>query len=454
MSNQLETIYYKCPIWLQNVLVSGLGYRLYRKRYSGQFKEIRSMLAEARHWTERQRSSYQDEQLYELIRFCRKNVPYYQRLFAEYGIGEHDITHVGDIHKIPVLDKNTLQKYPELFRAKNAKPFIVQNTSGSTGTPLALAVDATTYRMAMALVVDHEEYHGIPFGSRRATFAGRIVQRTTDLSPPFWRFNRAENQRIYSSYHLNKDTFPAYRNDLDAFDPVEIIGYPSAIAVLAEYYESTDTQPQFRPQAIITNSETLLYWQRERIERVFQCPVRDYYGTAEYVVFAGQDKNGIYQINPTLGITEIVTDDANKIQGDIIATTLTNRCMPLLRYRVGDSATLEKKDDLDRISQISLASINGRIDDYIETPDGRKIGRIDHIFKGLKGIKEAQIIQDSQTHCTFLIVSNFNSEKIDESALKENFLARTGRDLRLTIKYTTSIPRSANGKFRSVIRNY
>lgn len=454
MSNQLETIYYKCPIWLQNVLVSGLGYRLYRKRYSGQFKEIRSMLAEARHWTERQRSSYQDEQLYKMISFCRKNVPYYQRLFAEYGIGEHDITNVAGLQKLPILDKNTLLKTPELFRAKGSKPFILQNTSGSTGTPLTLAVDETTYKMAMALVIDHEEYHGIPFGAKRATFAGRMIQRANNLTPPFWRFNRAENQRLYSSYHLNENTFPAYREDLDVFAPAELIGYPSAIALLAEHYESTDSRPQFQPKAIITNSETLLAWQRERIESIFQCPVKDYYGTAEYVVFAGQDDSGLYQINPTLGVTEIVPTNPNQLQGDIVATTLTNRCMPLLRYRVGDTATLPQTSNLVRGTPTALATINGRIDDYIETPDGRKIGRIDHIFKGLGGIKEAQVIQNSPTHCTILIVNDPNTSHIYESILRKNFLSRTGSGLNLTIKYTPSIPRSANGKFRSVIRKY
>lgn len=144
----------------------------------------------------------------------------------------------------------------------------------------------------------------------------------------------------------------------------------------------------------------------------------------------------------------------NQLQGDIVATTLTNRCMPLLRYRVGDTATLPQTSNLVRGTPTTLATINGRIDDYIETPDGRKIGRIDHIFKGLGGIKEAQVIQNSPTHCTILIVNDLNTSHIDESILRKNFLSRTGSGLNLTIKYTPSIPRSANGKFRSVIRKY
>lgn len=451
MGDRLENIYYASPVWLQNLLVSAHGYRLYRQRYSGRFKEIRSLLAESRSWTESQRLDYQNEKLHEMVRFCRHNVPYYQKLFSEHGISEQDITHVNDLHKIPILEKDTLRHNADAFRALGARPYILQNTSGSTGTPLTLSVDETTYKMAMALVVDHEEYHGIPFGARRATFAGRMVQKASDLSPPFWRFNRAENQRLYSSYHLNKDSFPAYQRDLNAFAPLELIGYPSAIADIAGYFESADARPRFQPKAIITNSETLLAWQRDRIERVFQCPVRDYYGSAEYVVFAAQDENGLYQINPTLGVTEVLTGGNKALQGDIIATTLTNRCMPLLRYRLGDSAELAP-DSHSSTAQTVIGRVTGRIDDYLETPDGRKIGRIDHIFKGLSGIKEAQVIQTDMNRCVVKVVAQEKEFSQITKEITMNLKKRTFSGMNVEVEFVRQIPKGPNGKFRSVMR--
>lgn len=452
MGGRIESLYYSSPVWLQNMLVSALGYRLYVKRYTGRYHQIRALLSEARHWNASQRLAHQNERLYEMVRFCKQNVPYYQKLFAEHGLRDQDITHIDDLHKIPVLDKDTLRKDQGNFRAVGSKPYILQNTSGSTGTPLTLAVDETTYKMAMALVVDHEEFHGVPFGARRATFAGRMVQRSDDLSPPFWRFNRAENQRLYSSYHLNRDTFPFYQKDLDSFAPLELIGYPSAISDIAGYYELTETRPKFRPKAIITNSETLLSWQRERIENVFQCPVRDYYGTAEYVVFAGQDREGLYQVNPTLGITEVLTGKSNSLQGDIVATSLTNRCMPLLRYRIGDSATLVAEEDSDLPVQTVIAGINGRVDDYIETPDGRKIGRIDHIFKGLSGIKEAQVIQAKLDSCIVKIVPQTSLLSPIIKIVTANLKQRTFPEMHVQVEFVDEIPKGPNGKFRSVVR--
>ena len=86
MGGRIESLYYSSPVWLQNMLVSALGYRLYVKRYTGRYHQIRALLSEARHWTGSQRLAYQNERLYEMVRFCKQNVPYYQKLFAEHGL--------------------------------------------------------------------------------------------------------------------------------------------------------------------------------------------------------------------------------------------------------------------------------------------------------------------------------------------------------------------------------
>ncbi|PPI79370.1 phenylacetate--CoA ligase family protein [Marinobacter flavimaris] len=447
----MEAFYFSSPVWLQNLMVSAVGYRLYRKRYTGIYHQLRELVRVSREWNSEQREAYQAEQLHYLIRYCRLSIPYYQKLFAEYGLSDQDFTQVSDLAKLPILEKQTVRERGDEFRAPNGKPFMVQYTSGSTGTPLALHVDERTYKLAMALLVDHEEYHGVPFGARRATFAGRMIQKPEKLSPPFARLNRAENQRLYSSYHLNDQTFEHYRKDLDRFQPLELIGYPSAISDLATYYESSGTKPGFQPKAVITNSETLLDWQRSRIELVFQCPVFDYYGTAEYVLFAGQDDRGIYQINPIIGITELENEADAEGAGEIIATTLTNTSMPLLRYQVGDHGVLATNDQSSNVAISGLDSIIGRLDDYVVTPDGRRLGRMDHIFKGLEGIREAQIVQDGANHCTLKIVPQNSSTRVGEQLIESNFLSRTGREMAVSIEYVGAIPRGKNGKFKGVI---
>ena len=91
------------------------------------------------------------------------------------------------------------------------------------------------------------------------------------------------------------------------------------------------------------------------------------------------------------------------------------------------------------------------MDDYIQTPDGRKLGRMDHIFKGLGSIKEAQVIQEKQSHCRVRIVVKPGSGQLDEKLLKENFFSRVGEGMDLTLEIVNEIPRGVNGKFKGVI---
>lgn len=451
MNKVAERLYFHSPAFLQSLLISSYGYFLYQKRYSGIYKEIRRELDSAKILTPEDIKAYQEEKLRQMVAYCANNIPYYQKLFSDQGLIPTDITTLQDLEKLPVLNKRTIQQQSHNFRPNNsAKSFIVQHTSGSTGTPLSIHLDERTYKLAMALLIDHEERHGIPFGSKRATFAGRMLKPANNMQPPFSRFNRAENQRLFSSYHINEFTFPAYKKELDQFQPLELIGYPSAICDLASHYIKAGSKPGFQPKAVITNSETLLLWQREKIESVFGCPVFDYYGTAEYVIFAGQDQTGVYQPNPFIGITEVEIGSDSNDTGRLLATSLSNKQMPLLRYDLGDTATLMNPSG-EKIGRPALKSINGRVDDYIETIDHRLIGRIDHIFKGVSGIREAQVIQKQPGSAVIKVVKDQSSE-LDEGLLISNCRQRLGQEFQVEVEHVPAIPRGSNGKFRSVVR--
>ena len=95
----------------------------------------------------------------------------------------------------------------------------------------------------------------------------------------------------------------------------------------------------------------------------------------------------------------------------------------------------------------------GRIDDYVLTRDNRKIGRLDHIYKGLTNIKEGQIIQMSKGECVLKIVKADKTKQIDENSLINNFKALVGSDMTTRIEYKNEIDKGKNGKFKAVINN-
>lgn len=414
--------------------------------------DLLEKVKDAKSWSPEKINEYQCQRLHEMVKYCYENIPYYRKVFDELCLTPDDINTQDDLTKIPILDKQTIRERPHDFLPVNGKhAYTIQHTSGSTGTPLALHTDEETYKLAMALLVDFEESYGVAFGAPRATFAGRMLKASDRMTPPFWRFNKAENQLLFSSYHLNKTTFPSYADALNRFQPEELIGYPSALCELATHYLEQDIVPAFQPNLIVSNSENLLEWQRKKIRQVFKCNVKDYYSTAEYVNFAGENRQGTYSSNPLIGITEFEVIEPNDPSGNLIMTTLTNRAMPLIRYRIGDVATPVNSSETTKGAPV-LSGIDGRIDDYLETTDGRKIGRVSQIFKGLPGIREAQVIQEKTGSVIFRVVPDGTGSDFKDGLIK-NAKLRLGNDFSFRIQYVDEIPRGVNGKFRFVLKS-
>ena len=84
------------------------------------------------------------------------------------------------------------------------------------------------------------------------------------------------------------------------------------------------------------------------------------------------------------------------------------------------------------------------------TPDGRLLGRLDHIFKEQFDVAEAQIIQTREDAIDVLVVPRSSYSNASSRALLREIRARVGAEMKVEIKLTDSIPREANGKFRAV----
>lgn len=451
----LQNLYFRSPVWAQNVLVSVYGHYQRNKRYGGDYTAILEELTQFRARTAAQISEYQEERLAQMLRHCTAKSRYYRERYAD-ALKQQNISARKRLEQLPVLSKQTLREQRLDFLAAGERMYWRNQTSGSTGTSLQVDLNARTYKLLMGLLVDYEAQHGVYPGDARATFAGRALQPPELNAPPFWRYNSADNQTLFSTLHLSDENIPHYLQQLERVQPREIIGYPSAIYSVAEYCLRNGIKPGFHPAVVVTNSETLFDWQREAIERAFACPVADYYGVAEGVVFASQCTAGRYHFNPLLSIVEFLRGDDDTPAGldepaRIVCTTLTNTAMPLLRYEIGDEAMLAERACPCGLDYPAAMRIVGRIDDTVMTPDGRSVGRLDHIFKGLTGVRECQIVQEELDLITLRIVRDDTFSAASERALRENLRARLGLNIRVQFEFIDRIPRTSRGKFKGVV---
>ncbi|MQA39426.1 AMP-binding protein [Rugamonas sp. FT29W] len=126
---------------------------------------------------------------------------------------------------------------------------------------------------------------------------------------------------------------------LDALSPEVVAGDPISFAELLELPVT------MKPRALLSVSMLLLPALRARLEQRFGCPVLDIYSLNEVgpvAVFDAQ-AGGHVLLQPELYV-EILDPDGKPLapgqRGEITLTGGFNFCLPLLRYRTGDYASL------------------------------------------------------------------------------------------------------------------
>jgi phenylacetate-CoA ligase len=151
-------------------------------------------------------------------------------------------------------------------------------------------------------------------------------------------------------------------------------------------------------------------------------------------------------------IVEVEPEEENDewARGPLLVTGLATEATPFLRYRIGDVGTRSKAPcPCGRPGDVFL-SVDGRTDDLVMTPDGRMVGRLDHIFKGQLDVGEAQILQETRDAIRVLVVPRRTFSAQSEAALRKEIRGRLGPEIRTEIRLVETIPREANGKFRAV----
>ncbi len=455
----LEKIYNSAPLWIQNSLCSLYGLKLYRERYFAPWKQFVDSLLKSECLSEEQIVELQKNKLLKLLDSARNHTKYYSSILPDMDPHDTSITQENILQSIPILEKDTFRANPLPFLSKkyNRKQLVKINTSGTTGAPMTIYLTPSARKMNYAFFERSKKWAGIDGFERNITFAGRLVVPPSQQHPPYWRTNIFLRNSLFSSYHISRMTISSYLSEIRRIQPYFIDTYPSAIYPIAIYALKKGII-DIRPKAIITSAETLLEHQRDVIEEAFECKIYDQYGSAEQVVFVCQCEYGSYHLNPEFGCLEVVDNNNNPVElgqlGEFVCTGFTNDAMPLIRYKIGDMGILSKNKCSCGRNFPVIEKIIGRMDDILLTPEGKYIGRLDPIFKGMSNsIKETQIIQQAPDFVEILIVKGVNYSGNDGQSVITELKKRMGEGVTFKIKYVDEIPRSSNGKFRAVVNN-
>lgn len=446
-----EAIYSRLPTALQNCVVSLHGRGIQRRRFGREFEGLLEGVLQRAALSGAELESFQGRRLREHFAAATSS-PFWSRRFAECGLVPSAEDPFAELEKLPILTKDEVRAHTDAILIPSAGELVDAHTSGSTGAGLRFKSTADCERETWAVWWRYRLAHGIEREEPCGVFGGRSIVPLHQTRPPYHRHNRPGRQFLFSAYHLSERTAADYAQAISQAGLRWLHGYPSMLALLATFLRDQGITLARPMRWITAGAENLFPHQARILEEVFGCPVLEHYGQAEAVANASECAHGRLHVDEDFSLVELVPHDEDDGVVRLVGTNWSNAAFPLFRYDSGDHATLAGGPCPCGNPWRPLEDIDGRSEDYVVRADGSRIGRMDHCFKDLVHIREAQIHQARPGALTLRVVKGegYDAAGAEAEMLRE-VRRRVGRDMGIEVEYLGEIPKSARGKLRFVV---
>jgi len=424
-----------------------------RSPYLNHLKVIEQMHQRSREEVRRD----QFTRLQRLLNHAYEQCDFYRQRFNEAGINPEKIESLEELNSLPLLTKEDIRSSVQRMLAKNisSEKLIKKKTSGSTGVSVELYVDDDSGQWKRAVTVAYDRWSGWDIGERVGAIWGNPECFQN------WRLFLRNSVLVRHAYldtlKMDEGTMLKYYRTLVNKRPKILFGHAHSLYLFARFLEERGLA-EIRPSGIISTCMVLHAFERETLERVFGCRVTNRYGCEEVSLIACECPAGNMHLNCDSLIVEFVRNGENVPAGEagsVVVTDLTNFGMPFIRYKVGDVGVLSNKSSCScGCSYPIMKSLEGRVADYVLTPDGNYISGIsltENFALHLPGVKQMQIVQERINQLEFKIVKgeSFNSET--ERDLARLSRERFGHQMKFVISYVDTIQSEKSGKYRFCI---
>lgn len=458
--NGIREIYWRAPLPLQNLAVSVYGSGLVLRYEGTAYRKWMAELRRSERFSRDQLEALQEERLRGFLEAAYTDSPYWERMLGAAGLSPGDRATTEDLQRLPLLDKEGVIAHSQairssrLFAGLSRRHIVWVQTSGTTGKALRLAITKDAMARESAFRDLHRSWGGVARGDSSAVLMSFPIVPVEQDRPPYWRYNRAQNQLIFSSPHISTATLPDYLDQLASFQPKLIQGFPSGVYLIALGCLDRGER-RVRPRAVYTGSETLLPNQRQVIEEAFGCKVFDWYGNTELAGNIVECECGSRHVKMDHSLTEFITESGRAAApgetGEIVCTAFGNPAMPLIRYRTGDLAVVGRGTCACGRGGQLVEEIVGRVNDFIVTPEGKHVRVSSDVFRHLPTISEAQMTQTDVSSMKVLYVPRPEFHRSDLSFIERTIRNYVGQAIAIEFEAVDCIPRDRGGKYRYVI---
>lgn len=376
-----------------------------------------------------------------LLKYVKINVPYYRNV---------DET---DLLNFPVVKKNDIMENFNSFQSKEYSDVNLHwvSTSGSTGVPFKANQNIEKRNRTIADLLYVHNKNGWHLGDKYVYLRAWISKYSVAKLRVF-----LQNYIAVDIVNFDDEQKESFRELLKTDKKIKVVlGYASAMENFVHYLEKKgDDKSMFNIKAIFTVSDNLSDSAKNKLEKMFGCPVINRYSNEELGVLAYTPAySNTFSLNTASYHFELLKLNSDEPTepgeiGRLVITDLYNQSMPFIRYDTGDLATSNEKD---RNHITHLTSFQGRVADVIRDTGGNIITApiVSNYLADFYNMKKYQLIQYGEMEYELKVVCDTESYNISEF-LKEckRFL---GDKAIINVKHVENIPVEKNGKYKTII---
>lgn len=317
------------------------------------------------------------------------SVPYWRDLFRSLAFDPARLAEdARRLEDLPPLTKDIVVEQGDRMLADDAREGILheRKTGGSTGiaarfhySPEALDWSAAAHLLAYEWTGKLRRHTELHLSSRfPETFPLRDRLRE-------WVKCQAMNRTNLATADFSPPGLDQVWRAIRRARPALLQGHPSTMYALALHLRATGRHGRGVVGRFQSTGEVLDDHKRRIIAQVMGCAVHDSYGNAEIGVIAQQVDPRVPELMVLDAMLWPETDGAD----ELMVSSLTNPAMPLLRYRTGDRARLEERED-----GFFLTGIQGRVHDMVAiagTPYPTHY--LQDLLDRLGGVDEFQVVE-------------------------------------------------------------
>jgi phenylacetate-CoA ligase len=408
-----------------------------------------------------ERDAYHRRQLLDLLSWAVQQVPFYRQLnlslkdFQEAGLTEI-------LDALPIVTKDMLRGHNPDFLASSHLPGYWSRTGGSTGEPTDIFYDQEKVRWGKQSVEFARNWWGLHSGRQRcfyiwghsASFAPGWKGQKDRLSRPAKDLLR-KRLRV-DAYRMDQDSLKKYVRKLVHYQPEMIIGYTSAVYLLAQRFldDGFEANQLARLVGIIVTSDPCYPFQADLIRQAFGAPLINEYGSVEAGGIAYSHPDGTFRVLEDRLIVEtpVVTGNLS----EVVLTDLSTRYQPLIRFAMADQCEAPVAMPSNGEGFRTIGKINGRVYDIVVGADGQRLHgmALSHIVNATyPEVLRYRFYQNADGHLKIELQLKPDAKVGSqmESRLCSYLHEELGSDLPIAVIYVENFSPTPSGKFRWVV---